>query len=250
VRRSENAGVEQFQESYDMLGKSHLTGVLLVGAVMGFVGSPALADVCLTVDGVTQTLSSGTQGTDCTASGEQKIFLNKSTNTNSGSGQVGSQTGPLTVDFSSGTALDFANGFSTIKPHANGHDANYGDLTIEGPDGFTFTDLLWGLQMQNLTTTDLTVTAWDGSTEEGSWNLTGLSHDADQQYDLIASAGQAFTSVVLTAADTAGIKESKQFEISGLTVPEPSTWAMMIIGFVGLGYAGFRKAKSRVAVAA
>jgi hypothetical protein len=25
-------------------------------------------------------------------------------------------------------------------------------------------------------------------------------------------------------------------------VPEPSTWALMLIGFAGLGYAGFRRA--------
>ena len=28
------------------------------------------------------------------------------------------------------------------------------------------------------------------------------------------------------------------------TVPEPSTWAMMLLGFAGLGFAGYRKAKS------
>ncbi len=28
-------------------------------------------------------------------------------------------------------------------------------------------------------------------------------------------------------------------------VPEPSTWAMMALGFAGLGYAGFRKARTR-----
>jgi hypothetical protein len=34
------------------------------------------------------------------------------------------------------------------------------------------------------------------------------------------------------------------------TVPEPSTWAMMLIGFAGLGYAGYRKASApRAAVA-
>jgi hypothetical protein len=31
-------------------------------------------------------------------------------------------------------------------------------------------------------------------------------------------------------------------------VPEPSTWAMMLLGFAGLGYAGYRKAR-QVAVA-
>ena len=30
----------------------------------------------------------------------------------------------------------------------------------------------------------------------------------------------------------------------GPTVPEPSTWAMMLVGFAGLGFMGYRKAKS------
>jgi hypothetical protein len=32
-------------------------------------------------------------------------------------------------------------------------------------------------------------------------------------------------------------------------VPEPSTWAMMLLGFAGLGYAGFRKARSAISIA-
>jgi hypothetical protein len=33
----------------------------------------------------------------------------------------------------------------------------------------------------------------------------------------------------------------------GSPVPEPSTWAMMLIGFAGLGYAGYRKTQGRLA---
>lgn len=33
-------------------------------------------------------------------------------------------------------------------------------------------------------------------------------------------------------------------------VPEPATWAMMTLGFAGLGFAGYRRAKTRGAVAA
>ena len=32
-------------------------------------------------------------------------------------------------------------------------------------------------------------------------------------------------------------------------VPEPSTWAMMVLGFLGLGFAGYRKAAKRLPVA-
>jgi hypothetical protein len=34
------------------------------------------------------------------------------------------------------------------------------------------------------------------------------------------------------------------------TVPEPSTWAMMLLGFVGLGFFGYRKARPTKALAA
>jgi hypothetical protein len=36
----------------------------------------------------------------------------------------------------------------------------------------------------------------------------------------------------------------------GSTVPEPSTWAMMLLGFVGLGWLGYRGKKGRLALTA
>jgi PEP-CTERM motif len=34
------------------------------------------------------------------------------------------------------------------------------------------------------------------------------------------------------------------FSLSGSAVPEPSTWAMMLLGFAGLGLAAYRKGRS------
>jgi PEP-CTERM motif len=34
------------------------------------------------------------------------------------------------------------------------------------------------------------------------------------------------------------------FSLSGVLVPEPSTWAMMLLGFAGLGFAGYRRARN------
>jgi PEP-CTERM motif len=46
----------------------------------------------------------------------------------------------------------------------------------------------------------------------------------------------------LAYENTVGQIGSESFQISGTTVPEPSTWAMMLLGFTGLGYAAFRRA--------
>jgi hypothetical protein len=32
-------------------------------------------------------------------------------------------------------------------------------------------------------------------------------------------------------------------EIAGTAVPEPSSWAMMLVGFAGLGFAGYRASR-------
>ena len=43
--------------------------------------------------------------------------------------------------------------------------------------------------------------------------------------------------------DTDDVGSSVTFvQVSG-AIPEPSTWAMMLLGFAGLGYAGYRKAR-------
>jgi hypothetical protein len=62
----------------------------------------------------------------------------------------------------------------------------------------------------------------------------GLSHALPSGFDFINF--QAVTGNVLITS------------ISGSTIPEPSTWAMMLLGFAGLGYVGFRRTrKVRVA---
>jgi PEP-CTERM motif len=40
------------------------------------------------------------------------------------------------------------------------------------------------------------------------------------------------------------------FSVSGTTIPEPSTWAMMLLGFTGLSFAGYRQARKVAAASA
>ena len=74
--------------------------------------------------------------------------------------------------------------------------------------------------------------------------------------DLIAafdrSVSMSFTDVTPHASIVLGTLGSFKSGVTGnfsSTVPEPSTWAMMLLGFVGLGYVGFRKARSAISIA-
>jgi PEP-CTERM motif len=65
-------------------------------------------------------------------------------------------------------------------------------------------------------------------------------------YLLSFDVPQGFTSVVFTTPKGA---DDFEFAVSG--VPEPSTWAMLLIGFVGVGFTAYRSARrNRAAIAA
>jgi hypothetical protein len=59
----------------------------------------------------------------------------------------------------------------------------------------------------------------------------------------------SFTSVVITASDAVG---PQSLAIGNLTssVPEPSTWAMLILGFCGLGFMAYRRKSKATLLAA
>jgi PEP-CTERM motif len=52
-----------------------------------------------------------------------------------------------------------------------------------------------------------------------------------------------------TVATFTTTKNAFEFSIVPSTIPEPSTWAMLALGFAGLGYAAFRRSAKGRAVA-
>jgi hypothetical protein len=92
------------------------------------------------------------------------------------------------------------------------------------------------------------------SVDGGATEIVAFNQDSGGDYGDFsppgAGAGQliqnAFNSMGQTEAYTKSSPEFTMLEsigYNGTLVPEPSTWAMMLLGFAGLGYAGFRQTR-------
>lgn len=82
-------------------------------------------------------------------------------------------------------------------------------------------------------TTPFTYTAMPGDGTGGQWYLNQYQDPSNPALSLYDAEG-VFDSVTITVG----------------SIPEPTTWAMMLIGFVGLGIAGYRRTRKLVLVAA
>jgi hypothetical protein len=80
-------------------------------------------------------------------------------------------------------------------------------------------------------------------------NLLSFSISNETESDLIFSTGGSPS--VLFAADVVG-KDGNTGAVGGSTVvasvPEPSTWAMMVLGFLGIGFMTYRQRKHKMAL--
>ncbi len=74
----------------------------------------------------------------------------------------------------------------------------------------------------------------------GSWNLWGNSADNYSLYEYVPNVGYA---VAVTGTFTVSAPEVISFAVS---TPEPPSWAMLLLGFAGLGFAGYRKANREI----
>jgi len=84
---------------------------------------------------------------------------------------------------------------------------------------------------------------------------TYLNKEASQELDFtefpVVTGLSIETDISVSAGpfSSAGVMSVSNLFSSIYSVPEPSTWAMMLIGFAGLGYAGWRR-RSKLGVAA
>ena len=70
--------------------------------------------------------------------------------------------------------------------------------------------------------------------------LTGAKDDGDQQSGLSNGLFEFSFAAPVTSVTFSSSENSLEVASVSSAVPEPSTWAMMLIGFTGLGYAAYR----------
>jgi PEP-CTERM motif len=70
---------------------------------------------------------------------------------------------------------------------------------------------------------------------------TGCQTSTDCNGFVTLTSDTLFTSVTFAS-------DRNSFEITNISaVPEPSTWAMMILGFLGVGFMGYRRKSNHAA---
>ena len=145
----------------------------------------------------------------------------------------------VTAGVGSTVLVDVANGFANIKPDTgvlaqltfaptSTNVLSYGDFFLRGQlvGGGTVTVTITDIFNATFTGTTGAIAANTDFASFGGWSTDG---------DIIKS-------ILVTTSDTGGFKEVKQIEFSVAgAVPEPSTWAMLILGFFGVGFMAYRR---------
>jgi hypothetical protein len=176
--------------------------------------------------------------TSCTepgCPGAIKMAVDKAKNTDSFFGNVISADD---VGITSVGNVDVSNGDATVKPIKNG---SLTELILTPVDSNEFASFDFrGQPSAHGSTVVVTVQDNQGDASQ-SFDFTGLSANADfGAIGIIGTGGETIKWVEVS--DSLGFKELKHFEFD--TIPETSTWAMMALGFAGLGFAGYRRAKA------
>ena len=167
-------------------------------------------------------------------------------------GTVGGHAGTAITVTTTGN-IDTGAGFSTITPTSG---ATLTDLIFTPADDTLFTDFSFRGQLAPLGDTGVLNVRWtDSNGTTGLIPFTGIpGPDKDFNRLGIVSTDETLRSVEVFTAPGESLDEFKQVQFSAAsippTIPEASTWAMMLLGFAGLGYATYRAKSDRTKAAA
>jgi hypothetical protein len=162
------------------------------------------------------------------------------------------QGNAITVDTTGN--VDTGSGFATIKPTSA---ATLTDLIFTPSDDTLFSDFSFRGQLEPAGFTGMVDVTWtDSSGTSGTLVFTGVKgpNSDFNRLGIVSNDGETLKSVEISTPGSESFKEFKQVEFSGTgiipSIPELSTWAMMLTGFAGLGFFGYRASRRESAAIA
>jgi hypothetical protein len=201
---------------------------------MGAVGAPAQAAVLLCT------------GNNCTATSENVLVTSGTGATISGS----TQDSNLGVLFSSTTDASLIGG-ANGQADVSSADGLLNSLTFALTGGATFTSAIFNLfPLPGNVANEATSVIINYTSPNGTAGSQSINTNGQNFIGVYTTAGERLTSVTFVADPiTTGIQDLRQLRLGGAAaatpaVPEPATWAMMLFGFGGLGYAMRRRTQT------
>ena len=140
---------------------------------------------------------------------------------------------------------DFSNGVATVSTENGGNPDLFTTLTFTFSNNllfnaFSFQALFDKQQVGD--STDIKLTWYDQNGGTGTIDFLGLNTNGlTPSLGIHSTDGQTLSKIVIFDAE--GFSQLKQFAFQGnvAPVPEASTWAMMILGFAGVGFLAYRR---------
>jgi hypothetical protein len=203
---------------------------LLVAATIALGSTAAQADIVI-VTGVNN------QGTD-------NVLLNSATNVSTVTGTVGPSN--LLVNFTSNSGSDLLSANPSGQATISGGTGNdpFTQLSFGLANNDTFTRAVFNINAETSGSTSILV---NGININGGSFQQNFAVDANGEnfFTVTAINGQLITGISLTAISGATFDDVRQVRLGGFStvgaVPESSTWAMMILGFAGVGFIAYRR---------
>ena len=161
-----------------------------------------------------------------------------------------------------GTIVEFA---GTTYGGGNIITANGGQAALEGTATARLINLNWhlvgGNTFNNLEfnintvlnngpngggATAVNFTVYDDNLDPFVFNNSGNNYalsNGQNFFGFVGINGQSISSIYMNFIGGNGVQSVEQIRLDEVTaaVPEPSTWAMMILGFVGVGFLAYRR---------
>ena len=212
--------------------------IALLAASAFALGSPAFAAV--DINGVTIT-----QPVSGTPDSAQIYGITNATGSTTQYGTEPSNGGLANVTFTGNTQFTIANGFAQLISGSS----TLTSLTINPDALFSDMKIAFSLTGQGNFDSPVTISYLlsDGTTTNTLFNLVnGTGGNGNFE---IGITGGLFDSVTLTSTEGHGFGAVKQVSFEPVrvgAVPEPATWAMMLLGFGGMGVAMRRRRRTQV----